>query len=389
MSKVKTNLLCLCLACPLPLAAQESTEIQKTLSWDTIFATFDEKGEGDSGDQLFTRFQYTHSTPTWDLGIATGYLKGTRSSNYAGGSGSVNTLSDTSVSASYRAFSGNLDWLDGRRATFALNADVNLPTGQNKLSGEEKNAVFDSFLVDQDRYGEGLNIGVGFGSTVTLNEHLLMGLGASYIFRGDFNPDGDDPDRTLAPGDQFILSAQLLKSAPAYQWNLGYRLIDERETKVDGLATYDRSLSHELFGSATFQISDDWTVQGSALYATRGADKSYDPISGQLVEAPQDDNGDTYFMSIGATRRLSAIDQIGVSVSRRMRGENEFDEADFSFQPSLRRDTIGVTYDRQLKNNTTVSGGISYFTTKEGTILGYDGPKYNGVAISLGVSHAF
>lgn len=378
-----------CLAFASPVAAQSNTEAQQKLSFTSVYASFDEGGNGDDGSQFYNRFQYTYSTKKFDIGIASGFIRGERSSSFAGSSGSVSTMTDTSISGTYRAFAGDVSWLGGRRATLAFNADINLPTGKNQLTGAEKNAVFDSFLVDQDRYGEGLNLGVGVSSTVTLSDQLLLGLGASYILRGNFNPDGDAPTRVLDPGNQIVLSAQLLKTSQLYQWNLGYRLINELSTEVDGVAVYDRAVSHELFGSLTYQLSDQWRVQGSALYATRGADDVFDAVSSSLIKSPQDNNGDTYMIALGATRKLNNRDQISFSVSRRVRGDNEFDEANFSFEPSLTRDAIGINYDRQLDGGMTISAGVSYFRVDEGDILGFSGPSFKGTSITLGASYAF
>jgi hypothetical protein len=370
--------------------ADQPEILSQSFSLNQDFASFDEDGGlGESGAQAFTRLQFTTAFEDFDLGFATGLVGSDRDSPLTGGSGSVSTLTDTVVSGTYRAFAGDVDWLGGRRATLAFNADINIPTGQEQLTGDEKNAVFDSFLVDLDRFGEGWNTGIGASATVTLSETLLLGVAASYTFRGEFSPDGNAPDRVLDPGDQAILALQVLNTEDNLEWSLGYRMIDEQETKVDGQAVYDRSLSHEVFGSLAYQVDDLWTVRASGHYATRGADESLDIATGNLVQSPEDDNGDSYFLSLGAVRSLTPEAQLSVDLSRRYRGTNEFDEADFAFEPWLARDELAVGYARSLDANSVLSVGASIFQVEEGPISGFDGPRFEGFTLSLGIERVF
>ncbi|WP_133260423.1 hypothetical protein [Rhodovulum sp. BSW8] len=375
-------------ALPYTAIAQDSSQVQRTLSFGTTVATFDEDG-GESGRQIFAPLQFTYSTQRWDLGLKTAFIDSERESDFSGGSGRVTSLTDTAVSGTYRAYAGNPTWLQGRRATLAINADINLPTGQSQLAGDEKNAVFDSFIVDQDRFGEGLNVGIGFSSTITLSEQTLLGFGASYISRGDYNPDGDAPDQKLDPGDQIVGSIQLLHTAAMYQVNAGYRIIEEEETEVNGDAIYDRATSHEFFLYGSYRVNDLWTVRGSALYATRGSDELFDVTTGKLEEADEDDNGDTYYLSLGVSRNLTSRDRIGLDVSYRRQAENDFDEESFSFAPSLTRREIKVSYDRLLRDGVTLNASVAYFDVEEGDILDFDGPRFEGAQVSLGVSYAF
>jgi hypothetical protein len=378
-----------CVILPWATSAQEGAQIQRTLSFGTTVATFSANTGDERGSQVFAPLQFTYSTPRWDLGLKTALIGSRRTSDFVGGSGSVSTLTDTVISGTYRAYAGNPIWLQGRRATLAFNADVNLPTGQSQLTGSEKNAVFDNFIVDQDRFGEGLNIGVGFSSTVALNDQTLLGFGASYILRGAYRPDGDDPARKLDPGDQLVGSVQILHTTAMYQLNAGYRLIGEQKTEVDGIAFYDRATSHEFFVSGSYILNDLWSVRGSALYATRGADKLFDVTTGRLEKAAKDDSGATSYLSFGATRQLTDRDRIGLDVSYRRQAENDFDEANFSFAPSLTRREVKVTYEHLLRNDLTLTGSIAYFDVKEGAILGFAGPKFEGAKVSLRVSYAF
>lgn len=369
--------------------AQEITSGKTIVSLNSTFAIFDQKNGPDDGTQWFTPLSVVHTTQNWDLGFKTAFIRSERDSSAAGNDGRVNTITDTVISGTYRAFGDSVSLLGDRRVTLAFNADVNLPTGKDQLAGSDKNAVFDSFLVDQDRFGEGPNLGLGVSGTLAITDSLLWGLGASYILRGEFSPDGDEPDRVLDPGDQLVLSTQFLHAGPRHQVNLGYRLIDEKTTQVDDTGIFDRALSHEFFGSAAYQVTDDISVGASGLYGFRGKDDVFDPTTGRLAKADQDNNGDAYYLSLGAGYRFSERDQFGLDISRRVRGENDFDEENFSFSPSLQRDEIEISYDRIMSNGVTLSTGVSYFQVDEGSILGFDGPEFDGFTFSLGVKYVF
>ncbi|MEE4208689.1 MAG: hypothetical protein V2I43_05435 [Parvularcula sp.] len=365
------------------------TEVQQTLSFGTTFATFEEDDGGESGHQFFAPLQFTYSTPRWDIGIKTALINSERDSDFEGGSGSVSTLTDTVLSGSYRAYAGTPDWSQGRRVTFSLNADVNLPTGQSQLTGSEKNAIFSNFIVDQDRFGEGLNVGIGFSGTLAVTERTLLGVGLSYIGRGDYNPDGDLTDQELDPGNQVVGSFQVLRTSENFEVNAGYRFIFEEETDVNGDAIYDRANSHELFLSGAYQIDDLWVVRGSALYATRSADELLNPVTGQLEEADEDDTGDTYYLSLGVGRQLTSRDQIGVDLSYRRQAKNDFDEQNFSFEPNLTRRELSVSYGRMIREGLVANGSVAYFEVEEGDILGFKGPKFTGAQFSLGAQYEF
>ncbi|MQY43161.1 hypothetical protein GG681_10965 [Epibacterium sp. SM1969] len=374
---------------PYEVLSQETGTAKQTLSLGLEISSFNEETLDEDGTQVFAPLHYTFSNQRFDFGVKTAFLHGERKSSHSGGAGSVSSLSDTAVSASYRAFAGDVEWLGGRRATLALNTDINLPTGQEQLSGSEKNAVFDGFIVDHDRYGEGLNFGIGLSSTITLDSQTLLGFGFSYNIRGDYSPDGDQPDQELAPGNHKVASIQLLRSTPQYQWNLGYRVIDEDVTKVNGVATYDRATSHEIFASGAYAINDIWSIRSSASLSTRGADSLRDATTGALVQAERDDNGDSSYFSVGVSKRLSERDTLSLDLSRRYRAANDFDESNFSFAPSLERKEIRLGYQRSLNAQTILEGSLGYFEVEEGTILGFSGPKYEGFTLSIGVSHEF
>lgn len=368
------------------LAAQD---IKVTVESESRIAIFEQVGGGDSGVQIVTPLEIRLSNVRWDLGFKTAHIYSERRSAFPGGAGSVSTVSDSVISGTYSAFTGAPDWLGGRRITFALNADINLPTGKEQLTGPEKNAVFDSFLVDQDRFGEGFNVGGGFSSTISISESTLFGLASSFIYRGEYSPDGDNPTRALDPGDHWVTAMQIMHTGERFQGRAGYRLIHEQPTRSNGDAIYERALSHEIFASAAFAVTPTWMAYGSAYYGFRGADRSIDPLTGSLVRPPNDDNGDTVAIAGGIRKAIDQQSSLSLDASYRRRGENDFDEANFSFEPSLERFEVGFDYTRTFRNGWKVDAKASYFEVKEGAILGFAGPQFRGGIFSVGASYAF
>ncbi len=375
-------------------AASAQDDIQSSnLSFFSAISTqtaiFERDDGRESGVQIVTPIEFGVRFERGYLGLKTAHIYSERDSDFAGGSGTVSTLSDTVLSGSYQVYAGAPEWLGERRITFAINGDLNIPTGQEQLAGSEKNAVFDSFLVDQDRFGEGWNIGSGFSSTVGITQNTLLGIGASYISRGDYNPDGDAPNRTLSPGDHLVGTVQLLHASEAFRGSVGYRLIEERETEVDRVAIYDRAISHEVFASVSVPFAERWMASASGHYATRGADKALDIATGTLRRTVRDDNGDTYQIAGSLSYAFNPFSSVTARASYRHRGENDFDEADFAFAPSLSRLEVGLEYNHRLESGVRLAANASYFEVEEGSILGFSGPRFQGASFGLETSYAF
>jgi len=277
---------------------------QRMMSFGATFINFEEESGEEQGTQVIVPFEATVSKADWDFAFKTAFVSSERKSRLSAGSGMVNTLSDTAISLKYRAFRANVDWIGNRRATLTLNADINMPTGRAKLSGAEKNAVFNSFLVDRDKFGEGLNIGLGLGSTISLTEQTFLGSSIDYIERGKYRPDGDNPSLELDPGNRLIASLKIVHSRNDSRFNFGYRLVDEHQTKVDNRLTYDRSTSHELFGAVFIEFNQHWNAWLSGSYSRRGADQFVNSEDGQLARSDEDDSGDVYYLNLGIKRNL-------------------------------------------------------------------------------------
>lgn len=107
-----------------------------------------------------------------------------------------------------------------------VNLYVNIPTGKERLSQEERQAEVgnysDIFLVDD--FGEGLNVGLTLGLERQLFQGSV-GMYGGYTYNGEFDPTSDVDDDTLDPGDEvFILGLFDWEFSPAFELHsyLGY-----------------------------------------------------------------------------------------------------------------------------------------------------------------------
>jgi hypothetical protein len=93
-----------------------------------------------------------------------------------------------------------------------MTVGVNLPSGKQALTQEEFETLT---LLSRNQYdfqtpSFGLGLGVSPGLTLAfpLSEAVVIGLGAAYQYRGDFEPLEDMPD-TYRPGDELLITGGL------------------------------------------------------------------------------------------------------------------------------------------------------------------------------------
>ncbi len=111
----------------------------------------------------------------------------------------INGITDTQLSFSYHFETANL----------VFNLGLNLPSGKKSLSVEEfetssliSNNIF-NFKVPG--FGQGLNISPGLMWALPVNENVVLGLGASYQFKGEFEP--VEEIKNYKPGNELLFTA--------------------------------------------------------------------------------------------------------------------------------------------------------------------------------------
>ena len=132
-----------------------------------------------------------------DFGIS---LRGARA-NAGGDVSKVSGFTDTQLGLSYRWEALNV----------VLSLGVNLPSGKRKLTREEFETSSllskNIFTLQVPNFGQGLNINPRLIWAFPISDDVVMGLGASYQYKGKFRPLAtvDEYD----PGDEFLLTGGL------------------------------------------------------------------------------------------------------------------------------------------------------------------------------------
>lgn len=97
----------------------------------------------------------------------------------------------------------------GERSSIVFSLGVNLPSGKRALTREELETLkvvsrpFFDFRVPS--LGQGLNLAPGFTWAARVRENLVLGLGASYQYRGRFEPLAQMEER-FDPGGEVLLT---------------------------------------------------------------------------------------------------------------------------------------------------------------------------------------
>ncbi|MFQ5650043.1 MAG: hypothetical protein ACE5IY_08880 [bacterium] len=110
-------------------------------------------------------------------------------------------LTDTQIGLSY--------YLEGPNLVF--NLGVNLPSGKRNLSSAEtatsSRISSDIFDLQVPHFGQGFNLSSGLTWAIPVSENLVVGLGASYQFRGAYEP--FNTDISYDPGEEVLLTGGL------------------------------------------------------------------------------------------------------------------------------------------------------------------------------------
>jgi hypothetical protein len=154
---------------------------------------------------------------------------------------SLSGIADAQVALSYHRAVGT--------GSVVGSLSVNLPSGDAAMAAEE---VETAFLIGQGFYdfhvptlGQGFNVAPGLTYAFPVGERLALGAGASYQYRGSFEP-RSDVDDAYDPGDELLLTA-----------GLDYRLAEASTLALD--ASYVH-YGDDAFGDLTYTPGDAFAV---------------------------------------------------------------------------------------------------------------------------------
>ena len=187
----------------------------------------------------------------------------------------ISGTSDTQLQLSY-----------GRRltgSTIVFSVSANLPSGQTGLSADKKPTAIlmsQNYLnLNLSTYGQGFNLAPGVTWAYSVNDDVAVGVGASYQYKGAFNPwaDVDSYD----PGNEILLTAGVdyrIDESLSVSGDLSYAAYGT--DYLDGKESFDAG-NRITFIAQALKLMGHHRGRLIALYRARG--KNDVLVSGQLV----------------------------------------------------------------------------------------------------------
>ena len=144
-------------------------------------------------------------------------------------------LNDALVTLSYARRLG--------RSSLVVSVSANLPSGKQELTQDEFSTSIPLSLNFYDfrvsSFGQGLSLSPGLTFATPLSESFVLGLGASYLYKGSFKPLQGMEDR-YEPGSEILLTGGMdirLSQRAALSGDVTYTLYDT--DRVGELEVYD------------------------------------------------------------------------------------------------------------------------------------------------------
>jgi hypothetical protein len=317
---------------------------------------------GNNGNQLVVPLTVTANTGNWDVGVRTAFIN----SNFNGvllldgqkigtRKGSVSTQSDTSLSLAY-----NLKQSD---FPIRFNLDFNLPTGKATLAGDQKNAIMDGSLVQQTRFGEGFNIAPGISVSHAFGSKDVVGLGVSYILKGQFDPNSDVVNDEIKPGNETVATLQYQHIDSNWLASGGLIYTGYGTTQRGGKDYYRSGDRLDANLTAAFVPFDGHRIQLSGRYFTQTPNTVANFLSGDLVKESANSNGNGTYLGLDwsiATdpqqkgRVHALVDYLNVQA-------NSYDRINDLYNAGRDKVSVGVGYDYSFSPTTSASVQAKYF----------------------------
>jgi hypothetical protein len=317
---------------------------------------------GNGGDQLVVPLTVTANTGNWDVGVRTAFINSTFNGvllldgqKIGTRKGSVSTQSDTSLSLAY-----NLKQSD---FPVRFNLDFNLPTGKATLAGDQKNAIMDGSLVQQTRFGEGFNIAPGVSVSHAFGSKDVVGLGVSYILKGQFDPNSDVVNDEIKPGNETVATLQYQHIDSNWLASGGLIYTGYGTTQRGGQDYYRSGDRLDANLTAAFVPFDGHRVQLSGRYFTQTPNTVANFLSGDLVKESANSNGNGTSLGLDwsiATdpqqkgRVHALVDYLNVQA-------NSYDRINDLYNAGRDKVSVGVGYDYSFSPTTSASVQAKYF----------------------------
>jgi opacity protein-like surface antigen len=276
----------------------------------------------------------------WDLNfvIRSGFVHARQ--DIGGFVGSVNTLTDTSLSTTLRYTS-----LENIQPYFTLMAS--LPSGKTMLPGFSTFVRMDPDIMPVATYGEGFNLGPTAGVIIPVNSELSLDFNSGFTWRGRYLNEGVFvPWAGTTFGVQVIDPSKVWTVAASASWthenfsaqgSVSYAL--ENATYSDGAPFYRSGPRLILAGSATYAWNDDWATSFENSWVHTEKNDFQSPILPASILATEEfnSNSDVYRASLKQTYKTTLFDHalsLNPFGSYLHRSHNSYNSTTLQFVPA-------------------------------------------------------
>ena len=295
----------------------------------------------------------------------------------------ISSMTDTRLAASYS--------FPDLPVGIVIGVDVNLPTGQERLSRYEQvvEAGEQHDLFEVDNFGEGLNVGVNLGLAKAFGD-VTMGLSGAYLLKGEYDPTKDVEQDDLDPGDHVVVLGIM-------KWKAGGGLT------VETTAAYSHVSPDTINGEESFRegpkllLGGTLRFQGQTLGIRLGMQNTFPGKNKELVDStlktePENSNGNEFLSSCDVTCRVSSKLDLQLLGDLRLYGESDRknDENGLPFKGKRVRYAIGPGALYLLNDHLTWNAVMKYFIMKqEQDIYEPEEMTLRGLNLSLGMTYMF
>jgi hypothetical protein len=355
------------------------------------YSSFWSDNFGNNGSQIVTPLTVTYAKDDFNVGIRTAFIN----SNFNGvllldgqkigtRKGSVSTQSDTSLSLAY-----NLKQSD---FPIRFNLDFNLPTGKATLSGDQKNAIMDGSLVQQTRFGEGFNIAPGVSISHALSPKDIVGLGFSYILKGQFDPNGDVVNDEIKPGNEAVATLQYSHIEPNWTVSGGLNYTGYGTTQRGGRDYYRSGDRLDANVSGLISFSNTQRLRLNSRYFTQAENSVANFLTGDLAKESANSNGSAIFL--GADWSIATDPQqrsnFHILADYLSVQANSYDRINDLFNAGRDKFSIGLGYDYAFNRNTRAAVQAKYYQVLDrATPITQQDIKSNGASIFATLNYNF
>ncbi|VBB46668.1 exported hypothetical protein [uncultured Desulfatiglans sp.] len=293
---------------------------------------------------------------------------------------SVSNFADTKINASYEII--------GRfPVDILIGLDLNLPTGETRLSADDLLLYLDPDLVSITQLGEGFNI----NPTLVLGrewERWAAGLGAGYVWRGsyDYSEEVEDYD----PGNIFTLSAEvhyLLTSA--WQARLFAQYADYGQDTVRDAAFYEEG-DFMMIGVGLDYSAGPWETSVS-LRSIQRAKSRFDEPSGGILKEEANSHGDEWVADLFCRYALDSRTTLKGLAQFLSIDANDYPRGEDLYVGERQKFALGLAVARQLLANLSGEVGVKGFIVDDDETWYHptSGRRYRGLSAAVTFTGTF